>query len=53
MFGSDQAASLEPQEFASLIREARLIEASVGNGIKTILSSEVPIREKLGKSSTI
>lgn len=47
MAGSDQAASLEPAEFAKLVADTRLFESSVGNGVKTILASELPIREKL------
>ena len=51
MPGSDQGASLTPDEFAKLIADTRLFESSVGNGIKKILASEMPIREKLRRSS--
>jgi len=49
MFGTDQSASLEPQEFAQLIRDVRLIEQAAGSRLKTVLPSELPIREKLRK----
>ncbi|MEK7589161.1 MAG: N-acetylneuraminate synthase family protein [Patescibacteria group bacterium] len=49
MFGTDQSASLEPQEFAQLIRDVRIMEKAHGDGIKRVLPSEIPIREKLRK----
>ncbi len=49
MFGTDQAASLEPHELAELIREVREMELAFGNAVKTVLDSEIPIREKLRK----
>ncbi|MDO8582797.1 MAG: N-acetylneuraminate synthase family protein [bacterium] len=49
MPGSDQGASLTPNEFAKLVADTRLFESSVGDGIKSILASEVPIREKLSR----
>jgi len=49
MFGSDQAASLEPQEFKQLIEGVRAIEKAHGDGVKRVLPSEVPILEKLRK----
>ncbi len=49
MFGTDQSASLEPQEFAQLIKEVREMEAAFGDGIKRIWPSEIPIKEKLRK----
>ncbi len=49
MFGTDQSASLEPQEFAQLIHDVRLIEQAAGGRVKQVMSSEVPIREKLRK----
>jgi N-acetylneuraminate synthase len=47
MFGSDQPASLGPSGFERLIRDIRLVEASMGDGTKRLLQSEVPIMEKL------
>jgi N-acetylneuraminate synthase len=47
MFGTDQAASLGPSGFEKLIRDIRLAETSMGDGIKRILETEVPIMKKL------
>ena len=47
MFGSDQSASIEPQGFARLVRDIRAVEASLGDGVKRVYETEVPIRAKL------
>lgn len=47
MFGSDQAASIEPRGIFELMERIRLIEAMKGDGVKKILDSEVPIIKKL------
>jgi N-acetylneuraminate synthase len=47
MWGSDQAASVEPQGFARLVRDIRAIEAALGDGQLRIYDSEVPIMKKL------
>jgi N-acetylneuraminate synthase len=47
MWGSDQAASLEPNGITRLVRDIRLIELSMGDGEKRLLDREVPIMEKL------
>jgi len=47
MFGTDQSASLEPQEFKDLISGVRLIEAAYGDGVKRVLDAEIPIISKL------
>lgn len=47
MWGSDQAASIEPQGFARMVRDIRTIEAALGDGNKVVYDSEVPIIEKL------
>ncbi len=47
MWGSDQAASVEPQGFVRLVRDIRTIEQAKGDGVKRLYDSEVPIREKL------
>lgn len=51
MFGTDQAASLEPQEFAQLVKSIKEVQASVGDGVKRILPSEIPIMNKLRRKS--
>jgi N-acetylneuraminate synthase len=47
MWGSDQAASVEPHGFARLVRDIRVIETAVGDGVKVVYESELPIIEKL------
>lgn len=47
MWGSDQAASVEPQGLLRLVRDIRNVEASLGNGIKVVTDDEVPIMKKL------
>lgn len=47
MWGSDQAASLEPSGLTRLVRDIRLVEESMGDGVKTVQESEVPIMKKL------
>jgi len=47
MYGSDQAASLGVKGFRTLIRDIRIIERALGDGVKRIYNSEIPAREKL------
>ncbi|MGC4092289.1 MAG: N-acetylneuraminate synthase family protein [Polyangiaceae bacterium] len=47
MWGSDQAASVEPQGLMKLIRDIRVIEESMGDGVKRVTADEVPIMKKL------
>ena len=47
MFGSDQAASLEPTGFARLCRDIRAVEAAMGDGVKRVYDSELPALKKL------
>jgi len=47
MWGSDQAASLGPSGILRLMRDIRLAEASMGDGVKRVLDTEVPIMKKL------
>lgn len=47
MWGSDQAASLEPNGMMRLVRDIRLIEKSMGDGVKRVLPRELPIMDKL------
>jgi len=49
MYGSDQSASLEPQEFKTLVTAVREMESAFGDGVKRVLPSEVPILQKLRK----
>lgn len=47
MWGSDHAASLEPNGITRLVRDIRLIEKSMGDGIKRVLEREQPVIDKL------
>ena len=47
MWGSDQAASIEPQGFTRLVRDIRTLEAALGTGDKVRYASEEPILKKL------
>ena len=47
MWGSDQAASLEPSGITRLVRDIRLVEASMGDGVKRVIERELPIIKKL------
>ena len=52
MWGSDQAASVEPQGFAHMVRDIRLVETAMGDGVKRIVEREVPIMKKLRRIDT-
>ena len=47
MWGSDHAASLEPNGITRLVRDIRLVETSLGDGIKRVYKREYPIIKKL------
>ena len=47
MWGSDQAASMEPQGLARLVRDIRVVEKAMGDGCKRVWDSELPVRAKL------
>lgn len=47
MWGTDQAASLEPAGLKRLVRDIRAIERALGDGIKVVYESERPIMTKL------
>jgi len=47
MWGSDQAASLGPSGIMQLIRDVRLVEKALGDGVKRVIDSELPIITKL------
>ena len=46
-WGSDQAASVEPGGLQRLVRDIRIVENALGDGVKRVYDSEVPIRAKL------
>lgn len=47
MWGSDQAASLEPKGLNFLVTEIRNYERAKGDGMKRVLETELPIQKKL------
>jgi len=47
MWGSDQAASLEPNGISRLVRDIRLVEQSLGDGVKRVYEEELPVMKKL------
>ncbi|MFH8593866.1 N-acetylneuraminate synthase family protein [Streptomyces rimosus] len=47
MWGSDQAASVEPQGLTRLVRDIRTIEESLGDGVKKVYESELGPMKKL------
>jgi N-acetylneuraminate synthase len=49
MWGSDQAASVEPEGFRRLVRDIRDIEISMGDGVKQVYESEIGPMKKLRK----
>ena len=47
MYGSDQAASLEPMGWIRLVRDIRTIDKILGDGVKRVWPSEIPVMKKL------
>jgi N-acetylneuraminate synthase len=47
MWGSDQAASVEPQGLARLVRDVRVISEAMGDGVKQIYDGERTAMKKL------
>lgn len=47
MYGSDQKASIEPDELKDLVQKIRLTEAILGSGNKTLSEAELAVRKKL------
>lgn len=47
MWGSDHAASLEPQGLQTLVRDIRIIESAFGDGIKRVYPGEEEPRRRL------
>jgi N-acetylneuraminate synthase len=47
MWGSDQAASVEPTGMAKLVRDIRDVEGAFGDGVKKVYESEIGQRQKL------
>jgi len=47
MYGSDQAASIEPNGLKQLVTGVRKIEKAIGDGIVNIIESEKPVAKSL------
>lgn len=47
MWGSDHAASVEPWGLMRLVRDIRNIEIALGDGIKRVYDSEIPLIKRL------
>ena len=47
MWGTDHAASIEPSGIHRLVRDVRVVEQALGDGVKKVYESEVPIKAKL------
>jgi N-acetylneuraminate synthase len=52
LWGSDHAASLEPNGIGKLVGYVRLVEKSMGDGVKRVLEREHPIIKKLRRVGT-
>jgi N-acetylneuraminate synthase len=51
MWGSDHAASVEPGGFMRLVRDIRVIEQALGDGVKRVYDSEKSAMQKLRRVS--
>jgi N-acetylneuraminate synthase len=47
MWGSDHAASVEPNGIGRLVRDIRLVERALGDGTIGVMPSEIPVMKKL------
>jgi N-acetylneuraminate synthase len=50
MWGSDQAASVEPQGMQKLVRDIRDIEQALGDGVKQVYDSEMGAMKRLRRA---
>ena len=53
MWGSDQSASVEPEGMRRLVRDIRVIEASLGDGVKQVYPGELSAMKKLRRVSGV
>jgi sialic acid synthase SpsE len=49
-WGSDQAASVEPGGLKRLVRDIRTVESALGDGVKKVYDSELPVLKKLRRA---
>lgn len=52
-WGSDQAASVEPWGFMRMVRDIRVIEAALGDGVKRVYDSERPAMQRLRRVTSV
>ncbi|WP_018683424.1 N-acetylneuraminate synthase family protein [Actinokineospora enzanensis] len=50
MWGSDQAASLEPEGLRRLVRDIRIVETALGDGVKRVFPGETGPRKRLRRT---
>jgi N-acetylneuraminate synthase len=50
MWGSDQAASVEPQGMQKLVRDIRDVEMAMGDGVKRVYESEMGAMKRLRRT---
>jgi len=53
MYGSDQAASIEPQGFSKMVEYIRVVEKVGGHALKTISRAEQACRDKLRRTEDV
>jgi len=53
MWGSDQAASIEPAGLRRLVKYIRVVEEALGDGVKTVYDSEKPGLDKLRRANSL
>jgi N-acetylneuraminate synthase len=53
MWGSDHAASVEPEGFQRLVKYVRTVEKALGTGTKEVYASELPILRRLRRMNTL
>ena len=53
MWGTDQAASIEPWGFMRLVRDIRVVEKAFGDGKKRVYESEIPSMRKLRRHEAV
>ena len=53
LWGSDQAASLEPEGLRRMVRDIREVKKILGDGNKKVYDSELPVRDKLRKTNKV
>ncbi|MDR0221792.1 MAG: N-acetylneuraminate synthase family protein [Lachnospiraceae bacterium] len=53
MWGSDQKASIEPDEMAELVKSIRIVEQAMGESVPRCLPVEVPVKNKLRRVESL